>query len=59
MLQAVEVEFENDNFDHPDEIHDITDMDVDEESAAANNRIYIIYKYHLQKKKKEKKTGID
>ena len=54
MLRAVEVEFENDNFDHPDEIRDITDIDVDEESAAGNNFIYIIYKYHLQREKKRK-----
>ena len=60
MLPAVEVEFENDNVDHPDEIRGITDMDVDEESAAGNNFIYIIYKISFTKKKrKEKKTDID
>ena len=51
MLRAVEVEFENDNFDHPNEIRDIIDMDADKESATSNNFIYIIYKYHLQKEK--------
>ena len=44
MLLAVEVEFETSNADHASNNDGITNMDVEEDSAAGNNITYIIYK---------------
>lgn len=51
MLPAAEIEFESNNVNHPDEVHGITNMDIDEESAAGNNFIYIVYKISFMKNK--------
>ena len=48
MLPAVEVEFESSNVNHANQTDDITNIDIDEDSAAGNNIIHII----IYKKKK-------
>ena len=44
MLPTVDTKFESSNVNHTDQTNDITNMDIDKDSATSNNIIHIIYK---------------